>query len=134
MILKDIHSQCLPIRVWYGGGSGPCSLLRTLFRFCTYHDSKSRRWFKTWQHVSVVALLQSIACPVFRTRSNNADFSLSPVKAPFWFSFSITPNNLFVCPIYALIVLCVGKSKAPPVLYPSYSTDYVEAHAIQHGT
>ena len=36
--------------------------------------------------------------------------------------------------IYALIVLCVGESKAPPVLYPSYSTVYVEARAIQHGT
>ena len=33
-----------------------------------------------------------------------------------------------------LIVLCVGESKAPPVLYPSYSTVYVEARAIQHGT
>ena len=29
------------------------------------------------------------------------------------------------------IVLCVGESKAPPVLYLSYSTVYVEAHATQ---
>ena len=31
--------------------------------------------------------------------------------------------------IYIIIVLCVGESKAPPVLYPSYSTVYVEARA-----
>ena len=28
----------VPIEVWYRGGSGPCSLLRLLFWFCTYHD------------------------------------------------------------------------------------------------
>ena len=27
--------------------------------------------------------------------------------------------------VYIFIVLCVGESKAPPVLYPSYSTFYV---------
>ena len=36
--------------------------------------------------------------------------------------------------IYILIVLCVGISKAPPVLYQSYSMVYVEVHAIHHGT
>lgn len=34
---------------------------------------------------------------------------------------------------YVLIVLSVGESKVPPVLYLSYSTVYVEAHAIKHG-
>ena len=33
--------------------------------------------------------------------------------------------------MYIFIVLCIGESKAPPVLYLSYSTVYMEAHAIR---
>ena len=36
--------------------------------------------------------------------------------------------------IHIFTVLCVGESKVQPVLYPSYSTVYVGARAIQHGT
>ena len=40
-------------------------------------------------------------------------------------------NNIVKLTI-ELIVLCMDESKAPPVLYSSYSMVYVEAHAIQH--
>ena len=46
----------------------------------------------------------------------------------------LTPDVKWLRYIHELIVLCVGESKVPPVLYPSYSTAYVEAHAIEHVT
>ena len=61
-IIFSMSAHRSPVQRWQWS---LLSVEATYSWFCTYHDSKSRRWSRNWQHVSTVALLQSIACPVF---------------------------------------------------------------------